>query len=86
MDISFPSTPSMGGKKCWLLVVEDSIDYAWNYFPKENSEVKDVMISLLKYLKAIYGITVRYICCDDDRENEVFQQLCKQEGIGVKFN
>ena len=34
-DISFPSTPTFGGKKHWLLV-EDSIDYAWGHFFKEN--------------------------------------------------
>ena len=31
-NISFPSTPTFGGKKHWLLIVEDNINYMWSYF------------------------------------------------------
>ena len=37
LDISSPPTANMGGKKTWLLVVEDSTDYVWKYFLKEIS-------------------------------------------------
>ena len=33
-DISFPSTPTFGGKKHWLLVIEDSTGYKWSFFKK----------------------------------------------------
>ena len=38
-DISSPSTPTIGGKKHWLLVMKDSIDYAWSYFSIEKCDV-----------------------------------------------
>ena len=33
----------------------------------------------------MYGVNVRYICCDDAGENEAFKPLCKHEGKSVKF-
>ena len=30
-DISSPLSSTLGGKKHWLMVVEDSTNYAWNY-------------------------------------------------------
>ena len=30
-NISSPSTPTLDGKKHWLLVIEDSTNYAWSY-------------------------------------------------------
>ena len=60
IGISSPSTAIMGGNKHWLFVVEDSIYHAWCYFLKEKSELKDVMRSSLKDLKAI-GVTGRYV-------------------------
>ena len=35
--------------------------------------------------KAMYGVTVRYAYCDNAWENEAFEWLCKQEGMGVKL-
>ena len=45
-DITSPSTSTFGGKKHWLLVIEDCTDYEWSYFLKENSKLKNVMLSL----------------------------------------
>ena len=44
IDISLPLTAIMDGKKHWLLVVEDDTDYAWSYFLKKRSELKDMMM------------------------------------------
>ena len=51
-NISSPLTPTLGDKKHWLLIVEDNINYAWSYFQKEKSELKDAMLGLIKNLKA----------------------------------
>ena len=45
---SSPFTADNDSKKHWLLVVEDSTNYAWSHFLKEKSELKDVIISLLR--------------------------------------
>ena len=52
IDISSPSTATMGGKKHWHLIVEDRTEYGFSGFLKEKSESKDVMISSLNDLKA----------------------------------
>ena len=49
-NCSSPSTPNFAGKKHWLLVIEDSVDYAWSFF-KEKSDLAGVMMGLLKNLK-----------------------------------
>ena len=39
----------------------------------EKSDLNDVMICLLKDLKAIYSVNVSYVCCDNAGENEAFK-------------
>ena len=50
INISSPSTASMGGKKHWLLTVVDSTDDAWSLFLKEKSGLK-INVVPLKGLK-----------------------------------
>ena len=38
IDISSPSTISLGNKKHWLLVLKDNTNYAWSHHLKEKSE------------------------------------------------
>ena len=57
-DISSPSTPTFGGKKHWLLVMEDSRDYAWSFFLKEKLDLAVIMLGLIKNLKI--SIICRY--------------------------
>ena len=65
--------------------MEDSTNYAWSYFSKEKSELKDVMMFSFKDLKATYDVDVRYVCCDNAGKNEAFEGLCKQKGMSVNF-
>jgi len=85
IDISSPSTKSIGGKSHWLLVVDDCTDYAWSFFLKQKSETKDIMIALIKELKQAYDIEVKTIRCDNSGENNALQRSCKQEGLGIAF-
>ena len=85
IDISLPSKSSRGGKKNWLLVVGDFTNHGQSYFLKEKLELKDVMMALIKDLKVTEGIDIRHVPCDNGGENEALRRLCKQEGIGVKF-
>ena len=48
MEISSPSTKSMGGKIHWLLVFDDCTDYCWSYFLKEKGELKNDVIELIE--------------------------------------
>ena len=50
-NISLPSTRTFGAKKHWLLVVEDSMDFAWSYFFKEKKDLTTVVMGLLEVWK-----------------------------------
>ena len=78
LDISSPQTTSIGGKKHWLLVLDDCTDLAWSYFLKNKSDLKDEILALIKQLKAKFGITVRYIRCDNAGENLALEKACEQ--------
>ena len=43
------------------------------------------MISLVKDLKATYGINVKHARYNNTGENEDFKRACKQEGMGIQF-
>ena len=49
-DISPQLTPNLSGKKNSLLVIKDRTGFAWSYFLKEKSELKNVMLGLIKDL------------------------------------
>ena len=84
-DISSPSTPPFGGKKHWLLVVEDSGNCAWSFFLKKKSNLSGVMLGLIKNLRNKYSMKVQYLCCNNAGENVAFKKACKQEGLGEGF-
>ena len=43
------------------------------------------MMDLIKDLKYECGVQDKYIQCDNARENEDFEQVCNQEGMGIEF-
>ena len=45
--------------------MEESIDFAWSYFLNKKSELRNVMMSLIKDLKAKFGINVNYARCEN---------------------
>ena len=52
-DINFPSTVSFGGKKYWLLIVDDNTDYACSCFLKEKSnEIMSGFFNMLMQVKS----------------------------------
>ena len=72
-DISTPSTPSVGGKRHWLLVIDNSSDYIWSFFLKENSNLANAMVDLIKNLKDKYSLQVQYLHCNNAGENQAFE-------------
>ena len=83
--ISSLLTPTLGGKKHWLLAVEESMENARSHFLKEKSELKNVMMGLIKNLKTMHDIQLEYLQCDNVRENIDFENIFKQEEMGMKF-
>ena len=83
--ISSPTTPTVGTKKNWLLVIDDSTSYVQSFFLKETSNLADIIVGLIKNLKNEYNLQVQYLCCNNTGENIAFKKACKQEGLGVEF-
>ena len=54
-------------------------------FLKEKFELKMQWCCFKKYSKTAKDIDIQHICSNDDSENEAFERLCKQEGMGVEF-
>ena len=77
-DISLPFTPTFGGKKHWLLVIDVSTNCGRGLFLKEKSNSASVMISLIKNLKTKYNIQVQYLCC-------AFQKNLQTRRDGKKY-
>ena len=49
------------------------------------SNLKDVMMALLKNLLSTNGIVIKTTYCNDAEVNKVFKSLCKHKGMGGKF-
>jgi hypothetical protein len=43
------------------------------------------LIAHIKELKSKYGKVVKYIHCDNARENILLEEWCKKEGLGIQF-
>ena len=70
-NISWSSTSTLRGKKHWLPFIEDN--YAWSYFLKEKSQLKNVLLGLIKNLKIMIFRSVD------------FGRACRQERMGMEF-
>ena len=76
---------SYGGKKFWLLVLDDCTDKAWSFFLKHKDDQVEELIAHIKELKSKYGKVVKYIRCDNAGENILLEEWCKKEGLGIQF-
>ena len=77
--------PTFGGKKHWLLVIDNSSYFILSFFLKEKSNLVDIMIGLIKILKNKFNLQVKYLCCNNVGENFAFEKAYKEEGLGVDF-
>ena len=69
--------PSAGGKKHWLLIVDEATDYSHNIFLKRKSDMVGVMLLWIKNLGKKYRIYIKKIRLENSGEIE----CCKQELI-----
>ena len=66
-------------------VVHSKIFGERSFFLKEKSDLKNVMMALIKNSKTKYNIQVQYLHCNNMGENIAFAIACKQEEIGLDF-
>ena len=82
-DISSIATEALGGRKYWLLVVDQYTSMKWSFFLKTKDEQPQV---LLNFVKEISQYTkIENWKCDNAGENNATKELFEENGLGIKF-
>ena len=85
IDISSFKHESMGGKRHWLIAVDEFSDCSHSFFLKRKSD-QIVMIPIwIKGLKTKYGIDVKHLRLDNSGENRSLQKECEKQNLGILF-
>ena len=85
MDISSFKHESWGGKRHWLIVVDEFSDCSHSFFLKRKSDQIELFPIWIKELKAKYGIDIKYIRLDNSGENRSLQKECDKQNLGIIF-
>jgi len=85
LDISSVKGVSGGGRRFWILAVDDATDRCWSIFVKGKGELSHEVRLLIKSLKSVYGIMVKIIRLDNAGENMKLMKDCEEEGLNIKF-
>eukprot|EP00977_Amphora_coffeiformis_P021979 scaffold10145_cov84-Amphora_coffeaeformis.AAC.1 len=83
-DISSIKGESAGGKKFWLLVVDEATGFPWSFFLKKKDELKGHMMTLVNELHK-KDIKVKTFRCDNAGENKDFEKVIKNSKYDIKF-
>ena len=81
IDISSFKHESMGGKRHWLIVVDEFSDYSHSFFLRKKSDQTVVIPIWIKGLKTKYGIVVKNIRFDNSGENRSLQKECEKQNL-----
>ena len=65
IDISSFKHERMGGKRHWLIVVDEFIDCTHSYFLKRKSDQIELLPAWMEELKAKYVIDIKYVRLDN---------------------
>ena len=85
IDISSFKHETLGGKRHWLIVVDEFSDCSHSFFLKRKSDQIDLLPIWIKELKAKYGIDIKSIRLDNSGENRSLQKECDKQNLGKIF-
>ena len=85
IDISSFKHESMGGKRHWLIVVDEFSDCSHIFFLRRKSDQIDLFPNWIKELKAKYGIDIKYIRLDNSGEDKGLKDECGKQNLGIIF-
>ena len=85
IDISSFKHESMGGKRHWLIVVDEFSDCSQSFFMKRKSDQIDLLPVWIKELKAKYGTDIKYIRLDNSGEKRSLQKKYDKQNLGIIF-
>ena len=75
----------MGGKRHWLIAVDEFSDCRHCFFLKRKSDQTIVIPIWIKGLNNKYGIDVKRIRLDNSGENRSLQKECDKQNLGIFF-
>jgi hypothetical protein len=85
VDISTITATSVGGKKNWVLIVDEFTNMKWSLFIKNKSDFPSEMLNFIKKISS-QGFNVETIRLDNSGENTKFQELMVKNNFGgVQF-
>ena len=84
-DISPVKTPSYGGSKFWLLIMDCYTKMKWSYFLKHKSDQYEVITLFIKRFEKETGIKIKEWRCDGAGENKVLPDKLIKENEFVDF-
>ena len=76
---------SMGGKRHWLILVDEFSDNNHSFFLRKMSDQTVVIPIWIKGLKTKYGIVLKNIRLDNSGENRSLQRECEKQNLGIIF-
>ena len=76
---------SVGGKRHWLIAVDEFSDCSHSFLLKQKSDQAIVIPIWSKGLTNKYGIDVKRIRLDNSGENRSFQKECDKQNLGIIF-
>ena len=85
IDISSFKHESMGGKRHWLIAVDEFSDCSHSFFLKRKSDQIDMIPIWIKGLKAKYAIDIKYVRLDNSGENRSLHKECEKQNLGIIF-
>lgn len=74
VDISSFTTSSSGGKKHWVLIVDDCTDMKWSYFIKRKEDLPETFMTFLKERDG-EGKKVKIVRLDNAGENKALRDM-----------
>jgi hypothetical protein len=61
IDISWIKTKSIAKNRCWLLIMDENINFLWSYFMKTKDEQVTIIIKHIRMLQNEPKVKVKYI-------------------------
>lgn len=89
IDLACPTrTESLGGKKYFIVIVDDFLRYSWISFLREKSKAFKEFLNICKWIQVEKDLIIKRIYSDHGREfeNKKFSSWCEEFGVKHKFS
>ena len=85
IDICSIKQVSRGGKRHWLVVVDEFSDYTHSFFLKRKSDQTQIMLIWIRSMSKKHNIEIKRIRLDNSGENRSLQKECDKANMGITF-